>query len=311
MSIIINHVMSSDIASGIFSDLLNYYKKYCHEDIKIIETSQPIDNADIYHYHRPHLEKKLKENSVVTVHHDLNDVDKWLHYDKFHERYVESKTVFCLNTTQQSILSDNGIKHTELIPHGYNTEIFHDVAEPKIISGKINIGILSKRYGRKVKGEAYLLELFKRLDSDRYKFTVVGEDRSITAYKAEEFGFETLCFERLPYFCYGDLYRQLNFLLVTSLYEGGPANIPEAISSATPIISNPIGMSNDYIKNGINGIILTGDVDSDATAIDYFSTNENYEIMSKNAWGTRRNILSWQEVMNKTSYLYKNLIKEL
>ncbi|HFO4188992.1 TPA: glycosyl transferase family 1, partial [Escherichia coli] len=80
--------------------------------------SNAIDNADVYHYHRPHLESRLKENSVVTIHHDLYDTDPWLDYDKFHPRYMEAKKILCLNSSQQNYLNNKGLMNTEIIPHG-------------------------------------------------------------------------------------------------------------------------------------------------------------------------------------------------
>ncbi|HCB2714471.1 TPA: glycosyltransferase [Escherichia coli] len=308
MSIIVNHVMSSDTVSGIFTDLLSYYKRYCDKDISIVESCKAIDSADIYHYHRPHLEIKLKENSVVTIHHDLYDTDPWLDYDKFHHRYMEAKKILCLNSSQQRYVNDKGLMNTEIIPHGYNSDIFNGVDSPKKIKNKVCIGFISKRYGRKVKGEAYLYEIFKRLDSQKYRFIFVGGDRTITAYKASQFGFEVKCYERLPYYCYGDLYKQLNFLLVTSCYEGGPANIPEAIASGTPIISTPVGMVNDYVRDGINGIILTGDIDKDIETINYFSQKNKYQKLASNSIETTKNIMSWKDVMKKTSLIYKSLV---
>lgn len=310
MTLIINHVMSAEISSGIFSDLLSYYKSFCDRDIKIIESVKPLEEADIYHYHRPHLESRLNKNSVVTVHHDLNDTDKWLSYEKFHDRYAEASTIFCLNKTQEKILHSKGLTHTRIIPHGYNKKIFNNIVTPKIIKDKVNIGVISKRYGRKVKGEAYLLELYKRLDSDRFKFIFVGEDRSISSWKAREYGFETECFERLPYSCFSNLYSNLNFLLVTSLYEGGPANIPEAIVSGTPIISTPIGMSNDYIQHGVNGILLTNNVDHDAEVISMHSEEVNYKRLSYGAFKQQRNAKTWEEVITMVSNEYRKLIIE-
>ncbi|MBS0882847.1 glycosyltransferase family 4 protein [Pantoea sp. JGM49] len=300
--------MSSDVHSGIFTDLLEYYRNFCDEDIQIIDSVNPIEDADIYHYHRPHLEENLKNNSVVTVHHDINDTDDWLNYDKFHDRYNEAKLILCLNKTQESILSRHGLKHTRIIPHGFNNSIFTYAKNIKKISEKVNIGIISKRYGRKVKGEAYLFELMKRLDREKFKFIFVGVDRSISSLKAESMGFESVCYERLPYYCFGDLYDKLNYLLVTSLFEGGPANIPEAVASSTPIISTPIGMSNDYIKHCDNGLILSGNIEEDAELIEHYSHKENYEKISTSAFNQKQAALSWQEVMRLTSDCYKELI---
>lgn len=307
MSLIVNHVMSSSISSGIFSDLINYYKMFCDNNIKIIESVKPIDTADVYHYHRPHLENRLKDSSVVTVHHDLSDTDKWLEYSKFHERYEEAKVVFCLNNIQQQFLNSQGIMHTQVIPHGYNKKIFQPIDTPKLYNDKLTIGVVSKRYGRKVKGEAYLLELFKRLDSNKFKFIFVGVDRSISALKAEKYGFEVECYEYLPYLCFGDLYKKINFLLMTSLYEGGPANIPEAIASGTPLLSMKIGMSNDYITHGVNGIFLSGDVDVDVGEIHKYSSDINYKKLAIGAFESQRDVLSWEEVMALSSKAYKKI----
>ncbi|MEO3990177.1 glycosyltransferase [Pseudocitrobacter cyperus] len=308
MTILVNHVMSSSVKSGIFTDLLDYYRLFCDEDIRVIDSETPIHNADLYHYHRAHLEKKLRKKSIVTVHHDLNDTDEWLQYEKFHERYAEAKLVLCLNKTQQDFLHLKGIKQTRLVPHGYNSEVFRYEYNTKPVDDKLTIGILSKRYGRKVKGEAYFFELMKRLDSRLVRFIFVGEGRTISSQKAMSLGFESYCYERLPYYCFGDLYRKLNFLLVTSLFEGGPANIPEAIFSATPIITTPIGMSKDYVEDGVNGIILTGDVNVDSENINKFTIKNNYLSLLSGSLEKKNSAMSWREVMELTSKHYKSTI---
>ncbi len=308
MAILVNHVMSSNVKSGIFTDLLDYYMRFCEDDIRVIDSEHPIHNADIYHYHRPHLEKKLRKTSVVTVHHDLNDIDEWLQYDKFHDRYSEAKLVLCLNETQKEFLCSKGIKNTKVVPHGYNSEVFSYDYSSKPIGDKITIGILSKRYGRKVKGEAYLWELMKRLDSRMIRFVFVGEGRGITAQKAVSLGFEVQCYERLPYFCFGDLYKNLNFLLVTSLFEGGPANIPEAIISSTPIITTPIGMAKDYVEDGVNGLLLTGSIDIDSERINNYTEKASYLTLFNGACSKRNSAMSWRDVMVLTSSYYKEII---
>ncbi|MDQ4429040.1 glycosyltransferase [Yokenella regensburgei] len=305
MTLLVNHVMSSGVESGIFEDLLGYYNRFCDNDIRIIKSETPVFNADLYHYHRPHLEKKLRKNSIVTVHHDLNDTDDWLQYEKFHDRYAESKLILCLNQAQQDYLFSKGIYHTKIVPHGYNSDVFRYDYDSKCLGDKLTIGFLSKRYDRKVKGDAYLWELMNRLDSRFIQFVFVGEGRSITSQKAMSLGFDVRCYERLPYCCFGDLYRKLNFLLVTSLFEGGPANIPEAIFSATPIITTPVGMARDYVKDNINGIILTGNADIDSERIGFYAKKNNYLSLLKGADEMKNSAMSWREVMKLTSMHYK------
>lgn len=48
--------MSQDIHSNILTSFIEYLSKSDPED-QHITSVDPIEDADIYHYHRPHLEK--------------------------------------------------------------------------------------------------------------------------------------------------------------------------------------------------------------------------------------------------------------
>ena len=122
--ICVNHVMSNDVYSGIFESILNYFQRLSPPYIKYHVSIKPLKGMHIYHYHRPHIEEKLKPYSIATVHHDLRDSDKWLNNEKFIDRYAESKKVICLNSLQERILHREGINHTVVIPHGYRPDIF-------------------------------------------------------------------------------------------------------------------------------------------------------------------------------------------
>jgi hypothetical protein len=155
---IINHVMSRETESGIFSSILDYYKKYSPLWIEHVESIRPIEGADFYHYHRPQLESALVKNAFCTVHHDLNDTDPWHSRHHFIPRYNEAAAVICLNETQKQILSieeDLPIGKLFVVPHGYNHELL-SLKAPRSGNGeKFTLGIASRRYGRRVKGEAY------------------------------------------------------------------------------------------------------------------------------------------------------------
>jgi len=100
-----------------------------------------------------------------------------------------------------------------------------------------------KRYGRRVKGEAYFRELSKRIDTDKFKFLLVGEGRDLTAVELESFGFEVQSFDYMPYKMIASFYAKIDALLVTSIFEGGPANLPEALVTRTPVFTTPVGMA--------------------------------------------------------------------
>lgn len=308
---IVNHVMSRDINSGIFKAILGYFNKYTPDDFIQVESVKPIENADIYHYHRPHLESKLLGNSVCTVHHDLNDPDSWHSRNNFVPRYQESSRIVCLNTTQKRLLVDEeGLDGESIvvIPHGYNQDVLYP--QNKKENKKLTIGIASKRYGRRVKGEAYLFELVKRLDPELVKFIFVGEDRSIDANIFRSWGFDVSVFERLPYRVFNGFYNEIDCLLMCSTHEGGPANIPEALATGTPILSTPIGMALDYITSGKNGEFLTLNPNIDAQIIMKLCLDYDYmDSMRKNCLIKLQNVLTWKNVVDKHIELYKSIIK--
>lgn len=304
---ILNHVMSADMASGIFKDLINYSQKYSKSNWNINVSNKPKSESSVYHYHRPHLENQLMNNSVVTVHHDLLDDDKWHLFENFEKQYRQASKIICLNTNQIDFLKDNNINNTVLIPHGYNDSIFKGTL--KEVSNKINLGIISKRYGRKVKGEALLYDLMKRLDTERIEFTFVGKDRTQDCWKARNLGFSAKVYERLPYKVFGSLYQSLDALMITSLYEGGPANVPEAIASATPLIATNVGMVSDYLVNN-NGFFLTGNPDIDAENINKYAIDKKFQRNIKiNAYESRGIALSWKSVTELQFDLYEEVAK--
>lgn len=266
---LINHVMSKDIESEIFSAILQYFKKYSPAWLVYVVSIEPVEGADVYHYHRPHLETKLAQPSVCTVHHDLDDPDIWHARQRFLPRYVESAAVVCLNKTQREILIDEGISADKLYvaPHGYNDKMLYLKSGDRPDVSKVTIGIASRRYGRRVKGEAYLHELVKRLDPDVFRFILVGQDRGIDAADFRQLGFEVKVFERLPYRVFQSFYEEIDVLLMCSSHEGGPANIPEALSTGTPLFSSAVGMAKDFVRHEQNGIVLTMDAEMDAIEI--------------------------------------------
>ncbi len=299
--------MSNDLSSGIFTDLINYSRKYSNKEDEIIVSNKPTEGCDVYHYHRPHLEKKLVKNSVVTVHHDLNDNDKWHLFENFESQYRQANKIICLNTLQKKFLTEKGISNTIVIPHGYNENIFD--AKSKPFRQVVNLGIVSKRYGRKVKGEALLYDLMKRLDRNVIKFTFVGKDRTQDCWKARDLGFQAKVFERLPYKIFGSLYDSLDALLVPSIFEGGPANVPEAISTGTPLIAKRVGMVADYL-NDTRGILLTDNPDLDAMNINRFAKDREFqEKIKKEAYLHADKALTWKDVTEKQFELYRTICK--
>lgn len=307
----INHVMSRDIDSGIFASILGYFKKYSPAWVEHIESVSPIEGADVYHYHRPQLEASLVKKAVCTVHHDLNDTDPWHARHHFIARYAEAAAVICLNETQKHILNgEEGLPGGKLFvaPHGYNHELLSLKAPRSGQGEKFTLGIASRRYNRRVKGEAYLHELLKRLDPALVKFILVGQDRSQDAMEMRQFGFEVDVFERLPYRVFQSFYAAIDCLLICSGHEGGPASLPESLATGTPVLSSHVGMSIDFIVNGENGYFLNLNPDEDAELIHRLaSKSQTYTSVEANCRAGVAAIPTWVDSVQENLKVYGHI----
>lgn len=310
---VVNHVMSAKIESSIFSAFVRYLSDGAN-GVRHVVTEQPIDTADIFHYHRPHLAERLRTPAVATVHHDLDEQDRWLELDRFVERYRQCTKVVCLNTIQAKRLKEMGIEDTVVIPHGFSESVFHRTLEANDRSegegARYTLGLVSKRYARRVKGEAYLHELMRKLDPEQVRFVFVGEGRSQEAEQARQLGFECRVYERLPYRLFGKLYQSLDFLLIPSWCEGGPACVPEAVASGVPMLGFSVGMVGDYLQDGKNGLLLSGVVSRDAQRISALLSNpEKVNEVQVIARAQSGQIPSWNDVAQRYQQVYCDIVQ--
>ncbi len=305
---LINHIFSSDLHSQIFDDFFNYFVKYGVK-FNYISSNEPIYGASLFHYHRTFLEKHILNPSITTVHHDLNDYTP--DQNDVFQTYKQLDKIICLNNNQKKILEKKKIKNVHLIPHGYNKHIVS--CQKKInCNEKISIGFFSKRYARKVKGENYFLELATYLDKEKFKFILFGDSRFLEKKYLDELGYEVELFEFLPYKVFISLYSKIHFLLITSIYEGGPASVPEAVKSSTPILGTAVGMVNDFLRDEYNGFFLTGNLIEDLNKINRLKNIDFSNNLLKNSYQLSidsKKIFSWKQVIFNYEEVYENIIK--
>lgn len=307
----INFVVSKDLKSKIFHDIFKRYLQFDPDHLRVTVSERPVEGADIYHYHRPHLETDLKAPAVVTVHHDPREMDPWVDSGRFRRVYAQTARIVCLNSLQAADLAAAGLENTVVIPHGYDSRVLSRVRKTFDPQAKLNIGFISKYYGRRVKGDAYLYECLERLPPERVRFTLVGTGRTQDAAHIRAMGFEADVFEYLPYRLFGALYRELDFLMMVSTYEGGPANLPEALASATPVLATRVGMVPDMVRDGENGMILSGDIRRDADVLDGIAHNRD-GIVERLFQGAHEaeTVIPWEEVIRRHIRLYAEIIAE-
>jgi glycosyltransferase involved in cell wall biosynthesis len=311
VSITINHVMSNEVQSKIFDDILGYFSRYSTRFLHHV-SERPALGAMIRHYHRPNLESDLLTPAIVTVHHDLAETDEWLHFSKYERQYRQADMIICLNRTQQESLAKVGITKTVVIPHGYNERFLRPIDREFDGKRKIRLGVFSRRYPRKVKGEAYMEELAKHLDPDHFSFLHIGQGRSADAKYVRGIGFEAKAYETLPYPVLCSAYQQIDLLLMASRYEGGPANVPEAVATGTPLATSRVGMAIDLLQEGVNGLFLTLNPAIDAAALEGLYENpQRLRDLFNGACRVQGSVHTWQAVVAQHEKIYTDMISAL
>lgn len=112
---------------------------------------------------------------------------------------------------------------------------------------------------------------------------------------------------------YSDLtqcYYALDLYLITSREEGGPMGLMESMSCGVPVVSSPVGMSNDFIINGINGLI-SKETSAESISKSLIAALKLIDQKKFNKVETRANIkpCSWPEVARShLEMVYKPLL---
>ena len=304
----INHVLSTgSVSSTIFDHLIDRAAAAAPPGVRVSRSQRPDRGADIWHYHRPNLEGRLRPRSVVTVHHDPHDDRAWLGLKYCLPRYREAAIVHCLNTTQRAVLQERGVARVRVIPHGVDRRVFPLPAVPRRLHGdRLRLGIFSRRYASGVKGEYLFEALLAQLDPRRVSFVLVGKERGHEARIARAHGFEADFWEHLPYRLMAEVYQKIDALLILSQFEGGPACLPEALGSGVPVLCTPVGMCRDFVRDGSNGIFLGGRPGPDGARIMALLDDHGRAMVPLNegAHGSAGAVPSWDEVMAEWHRLY-------
>ncbi len=208
---------------------------------------------------------------------------------------------FALTEFQKQKVIELGIKKDKVILKPNSLKI-----EPKYVDydqrqGYIYVGRLEKS-----KGIYELLKVWEQLD-DKYILTIIGggdiENELRIKYKKQNIIFKGKCSreDTLQYI------SQSKYLIQPSIwYETFGLTMIEAMSFGIPVIGFDIGTRKDFIKNGINGFLVTRNNLKEVieTSLNY----KDYGKLSKNA------ILKAKEfnndyIINKQIKIYKDIIE--
>ena len=141
--------------------------------------------------------------------------------DRFFQVAWQVEHCVCHARLYEAVLRDAGIEAVTTIPPGVDLDAFQP---------KLRIGVVGRTYHTGRKGEHLVQQV---MDIPGIEWCFTGDGWPAPALDLPP--------ERMP-----DLYRSLDYVLVPSLYEGGPMCVAEAVACGTEVIAPPIGWVPDF-----------------------------------------------------------------
>jgi len=298
MSILINHVMSTDVHSSIFDDFIRRLIKGAPNEILHQISVHPLPNADIYHFHRPQKcnINNIPKNSVCTLHFDPIDLRQHTSTEDLFHRLNHFKKIVFLNSSTFSDCAFLGKKRV-LIPHGYDERLI--LRKEKKPHQSINIGFFSKKYKDGRKGERYLFEIFNKIFKNHdKKIYLVGTGWSSSLKLKSK---KMIAVQPDNYNSIIQLYSIIDIVLITSPYEGGPACLPESLAAGCQVFSTRCGMAEDLLPEEN---LLDFDIISDARKIEEAFQKANKKFNKEASY----NIITWEKVSQEYNNLYQSMV---
>jgi len=263
---------------------------------------------------------RLKKALIYTIH----DTPPWYcSYESVFERIVRyvayramelrvaklADAIIAVNKMiAKTLTAEHGVPNSKvhIIPSGVDTDLFRPSSHKEKFC--LFVGHLIKR-----KGVKYLLRALKILN-DSVKCIIVGDgpEKNALRSKAKKLGLTNVSFvgsistRKLI-----ELYSKAAVFILSSLSEGTPVSILEAMSCGCPVIAFSVGGIPEIIRNGINGFLIKpGDVRALANCIEVLINDSSLlRKLGENARSMMKKMYDWKVIAKKTYSLYKCILK--
>lgn len=308
-----------------------------HYEIKDIENKNPIriietfikvakliknENINVVHTHHrmAALYTKLlsyfyKFKFIHTAHNTFNDKKKLTNYALNKSEIIAVGENVKKNLTDVYSLNEQNIKviYNSIEEESIEYKLVKEISECKKNGNFIvgNIGRLSEQ-----KGMLYFVKAAKEVIKkyDKVKFFIVGDGEEKLKIKKmiDEYDLDNyvMLLGYRPDII--NIMKQLDIIVLSSLWEGLPLTPIEAFSMGKTVIGTKVDGTPEIIKNNYNGLLVEPKEYSQiADAIVYLY--ENQEILKKlekNARTTYEDVFSYNVFVEKYIDFYENIAKE-
>lgn len=93
----------------------------------------------------------------------------------------------------------------------------------------------------------------------RFGVVITGPGWDAAVRQLERSGIEVYYRPFLPERLMPSLHNALDLYVVTSRIEGGPAPLIESMACGVPVVTTPVGLAIDYVRDGVNGLVVPKD----------------------------------------------------
>lgn len=223
-------------------------------------------------------------------------------------RKATFRTVCSQELARLGLIADPTVEFL-VIPNGVETDRFRPIERSQ--SPKLKILFIGRLIPRKgFQRVVQALPKLRALTQRPFEVEVVGSGtfRSRLDDLAEQLGVSDLIryVGPVPYEKLHESYQYADIFVLTSLSEGMPSVILEAMGCGLPVVASDVGGNNEIVREGENGYLIQGD-DSNALArrLAEFINDETL----RRRMGRRSRELSllydWENIMEKYDSLYR------
>lgn len=225
-------------------------------------------------------------------------------------RRAEFRTVCSEDLARLGQIADPG-QDFKVIPNGVETGRFKPNERPENPRVKILfIGRLIPRKGFQRVVEA--LPGVRQGTKVPFEVEVVGEgahreklDEMAAALQVSDLIHYT---GTVPYDRLEEAYQYADIFVLTSLSEGMPSVILEAMSCGLPVIASNVGGNNELVKEGENGFLVAGD-DAGKLTLSLVQLIEDKALRQRMGQKSREMAMKydWKEIMEEYERLYRSV----
>jgi len=284
-------------------------------------------HPDIIHSHSPDLgftislPARVLGIPVVNTCHGVSFTDNNLSLLKrcaeiFFLKYSGFARIITVDRTSIAILQQHGISNVEYIPNGVDPDFWK--REDSVVTGnKSKTRFLFVGRLEEEKGLIYLIEVVRRLKSDREEFIVqfVGDgslrphlEKLVDTYGLGDYiQFKGILHQKEL----KKVYNYSDIFILPSLHEGMPLTLLEAWASGLPVIITKVGNILDICINMENAWIIEpgNEIDLHDAMLALSKSGELRNRLGRNGMITVQKYYSWSSAAQKTVKLYKTVCK--